>query len=89
MCGCIIAGILRGDIKELRYTGGGPEDPKVSEVCVCACSGMSRVYSCHVTNSERGVDGWRKRKLVMLYRVLLMKLPAAFILKFQLLHAVL
>lgn len=86
-----MAGILRGDVKELRYTGGGPEDPKVSEVCVCACVGMSRVYSClvSVTNSERGVDGWRKRKLLMLYRVVLVKLPAAFSLKFQLLHAVL
>lgn len=86
-----MAGILRGDVKELRYTGGGPEDPKVSTVCICACVGMSRGYSClvSVTNSERGVDGWRKRKLVMLYWVVLIKLPAAFILKYQLLHAVL
>lgn len=61
------------------------------EVCEYACVGMSRVYSClvSVTSSERGVDGWRKRKLVMLYRVVLIKLPAAFILKFQLLHGVL
>lgn len=56
-CVCIMSGILSSDVKELRYTG--PEDPKVSKVCICACPECIPALCQRPIRREVWMDGGR------------------------------